>query len=91
LLEIRTLTRHVVNQQYANHALPLTSDCVALSVRASRAESAYSVIDRRRKACLLASPQHSGARFPRLTLSDQLSTLDHFVKLITHFLAPSGQ
>jgi hypothetical protein len=28
LLEIRALTGHVVNQQYANHALPLTSDCL---------------------------------------------------------------
>ena len=30
-------------------------------------ESAYFVVTRRRKACLLAPPQHGGARFPTLT------------------------
>ena len=30
-------------------------------------ESAYFVVTRRRKTCLLAPPQHGGARFPTLT------------------------
>jgi hypothetical protein len=77
LLEVRPLTGYVVNQQYANHVLPLTPIALALGVRASRVESAYFVLARRRKACLLAPPQHGGARFPTLTPRDQLSTLDH--------------
>src|SRR4029453_842471 len=36
-------------------------------VRASRVESAYFVVTRRRRTCLLAPPQHCGARFPTLT------------------------
>jgi hypothetical protein len=36
-------------------------------VRASRVESAHFVVTRRRETCLLAPPQHGGARFPTLT------------------------
>jgi hypothetical protein len=77
LLEVRPLTGHVVNQQYATHVLPLTPIALVLGVRASRLESAYFVVARRRKACLLAPPQHGGARFPTLAPRDQLSMLDH--------------
>jgi hypothetical protein len=54
VLEVRPLTGHVVDQQYATHVLPLTPHALALGVRASRVESAYFVVARRRKACLLA-------------------------------------
>ena len=69
LLRRRSQTKSVSARSSSarRRAIPDAHCSARWAARASRLESAYFVVARRRKACLLAPPQHGGARFPTLT------------------------